>query len=88
MQIMTEEIINKETLDQYVSDAVDLLKKLIATPSVSRDEKAAADILEDTIRSYGFEPERIGNNIIVQSPPLREGAGGRFLLNAHIDTVK
>lgn len=85
---MTEEIINKETLDQYVSDAVDLLKKLIATPSVSRDEKAAADILEDTIRSYGFEPERIGNNIIVQSPPLREGAGGRFLLNAHIDTVK
>ncbi len=85
---MTEEIINKETLDQYVSDAVDLLKKLIATPSVSRDEKAAADILEDTIRSYGFEPERIGNNIIVQSPPLRERAGGRFLLNAHIDTVK
>lgn len=85
---MTEEIINKETLDQYVSDAVDLLKKLIATPSVSRDEKAAADILEDTIRSYGFEPERIGNNIIVQSPPLREEAGGRFLLNAHIDTVK
>lgn len=85
---MTEEIINKETLDQYVSDAVDLLKKLIATPSVSRDEKAAADILEDTIRSYGFEPERIGNNIIVQSSPLREEAGGRFLLNAHIDTVK
>ena len=85
---MTEEIINKETLDQYVSDAVDLLKKLIATPRVSRDEKAAADILEDTIHSYGFEPERIGNNIIVQSPPVREGAGGRFLLNAHIDTVK
>ena len=32
--------------EEYVSDAVDLLKKLIATPSVSRNEKDAADIME------------------------------------------
>ena len=31
------------TQEQYVSDAVELLKKLIATPSVSRSEKHAAD---------------------------------------------
>ena len=31
--------------EEYVSDAVDLLKKLIATPSVSRNEKDAADIM-------------------------------------------
>ena len=31
--------------EEYVSDAVELLKKLIATPSVSRNEKDAADIL-------------------------------------------
>ena len=30
------------TQEEYVSDAVDLLKKLIATPSVSRNEKEAA----------------------------------------------
>ena len=46
------------TQEQYVSDAVELLKKLIATPSVSRNEKDAADIMEQTIRSYGFEPQR------------------------------
>ena len=40
------------TQEQYVSDAVQLLKKLIATPSVSRNEKDAADIMEHTIRSY------------------------------------
>ena len=40
------------TQEEYVSDAVDLLKKLIATPSVSRNEKDAADIMEQTIRKY------------------------------------
>ena len=34
--------------EEYVSDAVELLKKLIATPSVSRNEKDAADIMEQT----------------------------------------
>ena len=33
------------TQEQYVCDAVQLLKKLIATPSVSRNEKDAADIM-------------------------------------------
>ena len=42
------------TQEEYVSDAVDLLKKLITTPSVSRNEKDAADIMEQTIRKYGL----------------------------------
>ena len=41
------------TQEQFTNDAVELLKKLIATPSVSRNEKDAADIMEQTIRSYG-----------------------------------
>ena len=40
-------------LENYVNDAVELLKRLIATPRVSRDETAAADIMEQTIRDYG-----------------------------------
>ena len=51
------------TQEQFTNDAVELLKKLIATPSVSRNEKDAADIMEQTIRSYGFEPQREANNI-------------------------
>ena len=75
------------TQEQYVSDAVQLLKKLIATPSVSRNEKDAADIMEQTIRSYGFEPQREANNLWIIGPHYDESRP-TLLLNAHIDTVK
>ena len=75
------------TQEQYVSDAVQLLKKLIATPSVSRIEKDAADIMEQTIRSYGFEPQREANNLWIIDPHYDESRP-TLLLNAHIDTVK
>ena len=75
------------TQEQYVSDAVQLLKKLIATPSVSRNEKDAADIMEQTIRSYGFEPQREANNLWIIDPHYDESRP-TLLLNAHIDTVK
>ena len=71
---------------QYTTEAVELLKRLIATPSVSREESAAADILTDFIEKCGLPARRIGNNILVcetldpEKPTL--------LLNAHIDTVK
>ena len=75
------------TQEQYVSDAVQLLKKLIATPSVSRNEKDAADIMEQTIRSYGFEPQREANNLWIIDPHYDESRP-TLLLNAHIDSVK
>ena len=75
------------TQEQYVSDAVQLLKKLIATPSVSRNEKDAADIMEQTVRSYGFEPQREANNLWIIDPHYDESRP-TLLLNAHIDTVK
>ena len=75
------------TQEEYVSDAVDLLKKLISTPSVSRNEKEAADIMEQTIRSYGFEPHREANNVWIIDPHYDESRP-TLLLNAHIDTVK
>ena len=75
------------TQEQYVSDVVQLLKKLIATPSVSRNEKDAADIMEQTIRSYGFEPQREANNLWIIDPHYDESRP-TLLLNAHIDTVK
>ena len=75
------------TQEQFTNDAVELLKKLIATPSVSRNEKDAADIMEATIRSYGFTPQRDANNVWIIDPHYDEGKP-TLLLNAHIDTVK
>lgn len=74
-------------MTKYVSDAVELLQRLIATPSVSRDEKAAADIMEQTLRDYCFEPKREGNNVWALSHNFDENRP-TILLNAHIDTVK
>ena len=74
-------------IEKYTNEAVELLKKLIATPSVSRDEKQAADVMEEAMRSYGFGPERIGNNLMIKSNDW-DDSRPTILLNAHIDTVK
>lgn len=72
---------------EYVDNAVILLKKLVATPSVSRDETAAADILEDYIISKGLKHQRWGNNILC-TDTCHDEKRPTILLNAHIDTVK
>ena len=43
------------TNKEYTDEAVRLLKLLISTPSASRSEDKAADIMEETIRGYGLE---------------------------------
>lgn len=75
------------TQEEYVKDAVALLTQLIATPSTSRNEKEAVDIMEETIRKYGFLPQREANNVWVIGPHFDEQKP-TLLLNAHIDTVK
>lgn len=71
----------------YVNDAIELLKKLIATPSVSRNETDAANIMQHQMESYNLVPKREGNNLWVMSPEWDENKP-TLLLNAHIDTVK
>ena len=72
---------------EQTMEAVELLKKLIATPSVSRDEAAAADVLEAYIKEKGLNPQRHGNNVWCFSRDFDE-TKPIILLNAHIDTVK
>ena len=71
---------------QFTQEAVELLKQLISTPSISRDEQAASDILADFIGKCGLPVQRIGNNILVQE--TLDPQKPTLLLNAHIDTVK
>ena len=75
------------TTQAYTDEAVTLLAHLIATPSVSRDERRAADIIQETLNSYGFTPQREANNVWAIGPCQREDRS-TLLLNAHIDTVK
>ena len=70
----------------YTNEAVELLKQLISTPSVSREETDAANILADFIEKCGLPCERIGNNLLVREELDEEKP--TILLCAHIDTVK
>lgn len=72
---------------QHLTDeAVELLKRLIATPSVSRNEEDAANLMEQQMRDWGLKPQRVGNNLMLIGP--HEDGRPTLLLNAHIDTVK
>lgn len=68
--------------------AVELLCRLIETPRVSREEAAAADLLQAYMQdTLGLEVQRKGNNLWSVSPVFSDEKA-TLLLNAHIDTVK
>ena len=69
------------------SEAVELLKQMIALPSFSGEEEKVADLMESVLSGYGIRAERKENNIWAKSPdydPLKPV----ILLDAHLDTVK
>lgn len=73
--------------EQSLSEAIGLLKLLIATPSVSREEEAAANALQNFIEGAGIMTYRSGNNVWCLSPGF-DPKRPTLLLNSHIDTVK
>ena len=75
------------TTQAYTDEAVRLLSHLIATPSVSRDERRAADIMQEALTRYGFTPQHEANNVWAIAHHYNE-ARPTLLLNAHLDTVK
>ncbi len=66
--------------------AVDLLKRLIATPSLSREESRTADIIDSFLKEQGCDTSRKGNNVWVRS--IIDDRLPVILLNSHHDTVK
>lgn len=76
---MTKTDINQE--------AIELLKKLIATPSFSREEDKTAVILEAFLQDHGVLARRKGNNVWAVAKVF-DPAKPTLLLNSHHDTVK
>ena len=75
---------NQESL---CAEAAGLLKSLIGIPSLSGEEEAAADFLQNYIESVGIAVNRKGNNLWCVSPGFSLERP-TILLNSHIDTVK
>ncbi|MBR3906831.1 MAG: M20 family metallo-hydrolase [Bacteroidaceae bacterium] len=76
--------------EQNVNRAVELLKVLINTPSLSREESEATDRLQNFIERGApvrFEMHRHLNNLWCVAPGF-DASRPTLLLDAHIDTVK
>mgnify|MGYP001070744088 FL=1 len=74
-------------IDELYYMAVDLLRNLISTPSTSRNENAAADLVENCFANLGLKSSRHGNNVWAVAPGY-DPYKPTILLNSHIDTVK
>ncbi len=70
-----------------MTDPFHLLKQLIQTPSLSRQEDTTAGLIEQYLRDRGITPQRHLNNVWARSRHWSE-AQPTILLNSHHDTVK
>ena len=76
-----------DTRGQHVADAVALLRRLIATPSFSREEDGTAALLESFFQEKGIPAQRLQNNVWARNRHF-EASKPTILLNSHHDTVK
>ena len=74
-------------MTDYSSQAISLLKQLIETPSLSREEDASAAILEKFFNENGVATHRMGNNVWAKNLHF-DDSKPTILLNSHHDTVK
>ncbi len=72
--------------EKFIIESIELLKKMIATPSLSRQEDAVADLLMDEFKKMNLKPNRFLNNIWIEKVVGKDLP--TILLNSHIDTVK
>lgn len=78
---------NDQELNTLFNDAVSLLKKLIATPSLSKEEDETAEILQRFLESKNVVTYQYQNNIWAKNKFYDESKP-TILLNSHHDTVK
>ena len=78
---------NFNNIQLLQKDAIDLLKKLISTPSFSKEEENTADIIISFFENRKIKTNRVKNNIWVSNLYFDEGKK-TILLNSHHDTVK
>jgi len=77
----------KDNIQELISGATDLLRRLIATPSFSKEEDRTAQILAEWLNAHGIPAERLRNNVYAGNRHFDAGKP-TLLLNSHHDTVK
>ena len=75
------------TNNTITNNAIELLKKMIAIPSFSREEKEVADLIEQFLQENDIPTGRLINNVYALNKYF-EPSKKSILLNSHHDTVK
>ena len=75
----------EQHIQMLTSEAVDLLKEMVAIPSPSFSESAVCDHISGWMDERGIVHERIGNNIVAEH--ITDPSGPTLMLCAHMDTV-
>ncbi len=75
-----------QSVEKRYEEGVDLLKRLIALPSLSGEEEETAEIIRNFLEERGVETHRLKNNIWCRNRKFDPGRP-TILLNSHHDTV-
>ncbi|NOU58196.1 M20 family metallo-hydrolase [Marinifilum caeruleilacunae] len=75
------------SLTKYKDIALSILKELISIQSFSKEENHVADLMEKKLDEFGYQVNRVGNNVWVFNKDFKEGRPV-LLMNSHLDTVK
>ncbi|WP_149524853.1 MULTISPECIES: M20 family metallo-hydrolase [Sphingobacterium] len=74
-------------ISELTSDSIALLKSMISTPSLSREEEHTAALIRQFFHTHEIPTEKVGNNIIAYNQ-FHSADKPYILLNSHHDTVK
>jgi acetylornithine deacetylase len=86
-QLIDNLITEEQELSALADDALLLLKELISTPSLSKEEDKTASIIRLFLNKRGVETKRLYNNIWAFNK-YYDANKPTILLNSHHDTVK
>jgi acetylornithine deacetylase len=73
--------------NKLFDDSVDLLRKLISIPSLSKEEQKTASVIEQFLQDRGVKTHRAVNNVWAYNEYF-DSKKPTILLNSHHDTVK
>lgn len=76
-----------DTIQNLKNEAIELLQKLIAVPSFSKEEDKTATVIADFLTTKRIPVNRSGNNVWARNKHF-DAAKPTLLLNSHHDTVK
>lgn len=74
-------------IEQLCKESIEMLKMMISIPSLSREEKTVADMIQGLLVSMGLQTQRSKNNCWVVAPGY-DSSRPTILLNSHVDTVR